>query len=125
VNLGLGDGEPVGGTDPRDEIARLEARLEQLDDALSRCQKIKLMAQVALAGGGAWMVAAIVGLVGLDPVAMLAAISAVIGGTVMYGSNTTTTREVTEAIADAEAERAELIEGLDLEVVGEGGGGRR
>ena len=72
------------------------------------------------------MVAALVGVTGFDPIAFMAAISGVIGGTVMYGSNTTTTKEVSAAIADAEDERAELIESLDLEVVGEGNGrGRR
>ena len=115
------DESPADGGDPRDEIARLETRLERLDDALARCRKIKLVAQIAIAGGGAWMLAVLIGVIGFDPIAMMAAISGVIGGTVMYGSNTTTTQEVKAAIADAEAERAELIESLDLDVVGEGG----
>jgi hypothetical protein len=120
VNHGIEDAQPPDGGDPRDQIARLETRLEQLDEALARCWKIKLIAQIALAGGGAWMVAALVGIIGFDPIAFMAAISGVIGGTVLYGSNTTTTKEVSAAIADAEDERAELIESLDLEVVGEG-----
>ena len=120
MNHGIEDAQPPDGGDPRDQIARLETRLEQLDEAMARCRKIKLLAQIALAGGGAWMVAALVGIIGFDPIAFMAAISGVIGGTVMYGSNTTTTKEVSAAIADAEDERAELIESLDLEVVGEG-----
>jgi hypothetical protein len=120
VNIGIEDAQPPDGGDPRDQIARLETRLEQLDEAMARCRKIKLLAQIALAGGGAWMVAALVGIIGFDPIAFMAAISGVIGGTVLYGSNTTTTKEVSAAIADAEDERAELIESLDLEVVGEG-----
>src|SRR5579872_4287576 len=114
------DTSPADDGDPRDEIARLEARLERLDEALARCRKIRLIAQIAIVGGGAWMLAALIGVIGFDPIAMMAAISGVIGGTVMYGSNTTTTQEVKAAIADAEAERAELIESLDLDVVGEG-----
>lgn len=120
MNYGIEDATPVDGGDPRDQIARLETRLEQLDEAMARCRKVKLISQIALACGGAWMVAAIVGVIGFDPIAFMAAISGVIGGTVMYGSNTTTTKEVSAAIADAEDERAELIESLDLEVVGQG-----
>jgi hypothetical protein len=110
--------------DPRDQIARLETRLEELADAMARCRKIKLISQIAIAGGGLWMAAATIGVIGFDPVAMMAAIAAVIGGTVMYGSNTTTSQEIAAAIRDAEADRAELIGMLKLRVVGEGEGER-
>ena len=110
--------------DPRDQIARLEAQLEELAEAMARCRKFKLISQIAIAGGGLWMVAATFGLIGFDPVAMLAAISGVIGGTVMYGSNTTTSQEIAAATQDAEALRAELIGGLELRVVGEGADGQ-
>jgi hypothetical protein len=106
--------------DPRDQIARLEARLEELAEAMARCRKIKLVSRIAIAGGGIWMVAATIGVIGFDPVALMAAIAAVIGGTVMYGSNTTTSQEIDAAIRDAEADRAELIGMLKLRVVGEG-----
>ena len=106
--------------DPRDQIARLETRLEELAEAMGRCRKIKLISQIAIAGGGLWMAAATIGVIGFDPVAMMAAIAAVIGGTVMYGSNTTTSQEIDAAIEDAEADRAELIGMLKLRVVGEG-----
>jgi hypothetical protein len=106
--------------DPRDQIARLETRLEELAEAMGRCRKIKLISQIAIAGGGTWMVAATIGIIGFDPVALMAAIAAVIGGTVMYGSNTTTSQEIDAAIKDAEADRAELIGMLKLRVVGEG-----
>ena len=106
--------------DPRDQIARLEIRLEELAEAMARCRKIRLISQIAIAGGGIWMVAATIGVIGFDPVAFMAAIAAVIGGTVMYGSNTTTSQEIDAAIKDAEADRAELIGMLKLRVVGEG-----
>jgi hypothetical protein len=106
--------------DPRDQIARLEARLEELAEAMARCRKIKLISQIAIAGGGTWMVAATIGVIGFDPVALMAAIAAVIGGTVMYGSNTTTSQEIDAAVKDAEADRARLIGMLKLRVVGEG-----
>ena len=106
--------------DPRDQIARLESRLEELAEALARCRKIKLISQIAIAGGGIWLLAVTIGIIGFDPMAMMAAISGVIGGTVMYGSNTTTSREIDAAMKEAEARRAALIGGLELRVVGEG-----
>jgi hypothetical protein len=95
--------------DPRDQIARLEARLDELADAMARCRKIRLISQIAITAGGAWLLAATVGAMGFNPVGLIAAISAVIGGIVMYGSNTTTSREVDDAIKKAEAMRAALI----------------
>jgi hypothetical protein len=109
----------AGDSGVRKEIARLEARLDELADGLVRCRKFKLVSQIALAGGGLWMAAAIVGLVSFDPVAFMAAAAGVIGGIVMYGSNTTTVQELETEVTEAEAKRAALIGTLDLRVVGE------
>lgn len=124
MNIGAENTRPfeIEDGDPRDQIARLETELEELAEAMARCRKIKLISQIAIAGGGMWMLAVTIGIVGFDPVAMVAAISGVIGGTVMYGSNKTTSQEVDAAMKDAEALRAELIGRLDLRVVGEGDG---
>ncbi len=107
-------------SDRRDQIARLESQLEELAESMARCRKFKLVSQVAIAGGGIWLLAAVIGIIGFDPVGMMAAIAGLIGGTVLYGSNTTTSREVDAAIKDAEAERAALIGRLNLRVVGAG-----
>lgn len=104
--------------DPHTEIARLEAHIERFGESLERCRKIRLFSQIAIVGGAIWLTAALVGLIGFDAVAMVVAISAVIGGIVGYGSNTTTARETTLAMKRAEARRAELIAGLKLGVVG-------
>ncbi len=122
MNIGVENAPPseIEDGDPRDQIARLESRLEELAEALARCRKIKLISQIAIAGGGIWLLAVTIGVIGFDPMAMMAAISGVIGGTVMYGSNTTTSREIDAAMKEAEALRAELIGRLELRVVGEG-----
>ena len=121
MNIGAEDAPPseIEDGDPRDQIARLESQLEELAEALARCRKIKLISQIAIAGGGIWLLAVTIGVIGFDPMAMMAAISGVIGGTVMYGSNTTTSREIDAAMKEAEALRAELIGRLELRVVGE------
>jgi hypothetical protein len=125
VNIVNDDGPlPGTGDDPRDQIGYLESRLEELTDASARCRKIRLISQMAIAAGGIWMLAVTIGVLAVHPMAMMAAISGVIGGTVMYGSNRTTWREIDAAINDAEAKRASLIDRLKLRVVGEGEHGR-
>jgi predicted transcriptional regulator len=107
-------------SDPHEQIARLEAHIDDLAEAMDRCRKIILASKVAIAGGGIWMLAVVLGVVGFDPLAMVAAIAAVIGGTVLFGSNTATAKEISAAVKAAEARRAELIAGLELRVVGDG-----
>lgn len=113
----------IGDDDMHDEIARLEARLEELAESLARCRKFRLASQVAMAGGGIWLAAAVLGIVGIDPVSVMVAIAGVIGGTVMYGSNATTTEQFERETKEAEAQRAALIGALDLRVVSAGGMG--
>ena len=122
VNDGIDSAEhfQIEDSDPREQIARLEARIDELAEARERCRKIVLASKVAIAGGGIWMLAVVLGVVGFDPLAMVAAIAAVIGGTVLFGSNTATAKEISAAVKAAEARRAELIAGLELRVVGDG-----
>ena len=105
--------------DPHELIARLEARIDELAEIMERCRKIMLASKVAIGCGGAWMLAAVFGAVGLDPLAMVAAIAAVIGGTVVFGSNTTTAKQIAAAMREAEERRSALIGGLELRVVGD------
>jgi len=115
MNIGANGALPfeVDNGDPAEEIARLESRLDELADAMARCRKIRLISQIAIAASGIWLLAAAVGVIGFDPMGLMAAIAGVIGGTVMYGSNTTTSRQVDAAIEKAEAMRAALIEAQD------------
>jgi hypothetical protein len=50
---------------------------------------------------------------------MIGAIAVVIGGTVVFGSNTSTAKQTAAAVKIAEALRAELIDKIDLRVVTE------
>jgi hypothetical protein len=106
--------------DPRAQILRLEANIEELTEVMERCRKIILISKVAIAAGGIWLLALTLGAIRFDPVAMIGAIAAVIGGTVVFGSNTSTLKQNTTAIEVAEAHRAELISRLDLRMAGDG-----
>jgi hypothetical protein len=101
----------------RDQITRLEADIEQLAHTLDRCRKAMLFAKVAIAAGGIWILAYALGMIRFDPVAMISAIAAVIGGVVIFGSNSSTSTLTTEAMKVAEIQRAELIDMLDARTV--------
>jgi hypothetical protein len=118
LDAGPTPNEDSADLDPPHEIARLEGRIEDLSEALARCRKISLASKVAIATGAIWIAAAIIGAVEMDPLPLLAAIAAIIGGTVVFGSNTTTAKQISAAIGAAEARRAELIGHLDLRLVG-------
>jgi hypothetical protein len=105
--------------DPRAQILRLEADIEELTEVVERCGKIILISKVAIAAGGIWLLALTLGAIRFDPVAMIGAIAVVIGGTVIFGSNTSTSRQTAVAIKAAEGHRAELIGKINLRVVGE------
>ena len=64
--------------------------------------------------------ATIIGAVGFDPTILIGAIAAVIGGTVVFGSNTSTLKQTLTNMKAAEAHRTELISRMDLKVVGHG-----
>jgi uncharacterized membrane protein YeaQ/YmgE (transglycosylase-associated protein family) len=111
--------EPVMGiVDPHEEIARLEAQIEQLAGRIEGCRKFMLASRIAIGLGGALIAAILFGLMVADPLAMTAAITAVLGGIVLLGSNSSTAKDAAEEMAEAEAERASLIGSIELRVVG-------
>ncbi len=107
--------------DPRTEILRLEAKIEELTELIERCRKIILISKIAVAIGGIWLLGLAIGLMRFDPVPMIGAIAIIIGGTVVFGSNTSTAKQTAAAAEAAEALRAELIGKMNLTVVTEQG----
>ena len=105
-------------SDPREAIARMEARIEALTAKIENCRKYILASQVAVALGVLVILAGISGLIRLDAMALAAAVVAVIGGIVLLGSNHSTAREAAAELDEAERQRAALIGTLDLHSVG-------
>ena len=107
--------------DLREQIARLEDEIEDSGRTIERCRKIILVSKAAIVIGAILIVAMMLGLMTFDPMAMIGALAAMIGGTVVFGSNTSTLQQTAAAMQAAEALRAELIGKIDLRVVGNGG----
>ena len=109
-----------GEEDLRAQILRIEAYIEEHAVVVERCRKIILVSKFAAASGGILILAMIIGAIRFNATALIGAIAAVIGGTVVLGSNTSTMKQTTSDMKAAEAHRAELISRMDLRVVGDG-----
>lgn len=105
--------------DARDQIAQLEARIESLNEHIARCHKIALGARIAIAGGAIWFALMVFRIVFFDAIGFVAALTAVLGGIVLLGSNATTWEQTEAELHSAEAARAELIGGIELKLVSE------
>ena len=88
--------------DQRDQIVRLEADIEQLADGLDRCRKAMLLSKVAIAAGVIWILAYLLGAISFEPATIIAALAAIIGGVVVFGSNLSTSRQTMAAMKAAE-----------------------
>jgi hypothetical protein len=108
---------PMTEDDPTDEISDIEARIEALAEIAERCRKYILASKIAIGGGAALLLFAILGLLGSGQTAALGSIALVLGGIVSLGSNVSTLRQTDEAIQTAEAHRARLISQIDLRLV--------
>src|SRR5579863_1048143 len=106
--------------DPHDEIERLEAQIDVLGDKLESCRKFILAGRVAVAAGGAVLIALLFGALAFDPAVMACAAAALLGGFVAWGSNRSTANETSSEIAAAEARRAALIGQIEFRVIDSG-----
>jgi hypothetical protein len=109
---GMSDG------DLSDQIARIEADIDQLAQTLEGCRKVMALSRVVIAAGGIWTVAYFLGVIRFDPTFMVGAIAAIIGGIVVLGSNSSTSRQTMAAMKLAETQRAKLIDMIDPRAVG-------
>jgi hypothetical protein len=102
--------------DPREAIRRLEAEIETAADTLERCRKFILTGKLSVVIGALWLLAMIFGLLsGLGSLA--GATAALLGGIVVFGSNTMTARETAARIQAAEDLRRRLIDSVALRTV--------
>jgi hypothetical protein len=116
----MAEDDPSDENDPSEEIATIEARLEHLAEVSERCRKIILFSKAAIAGGVVVLIVTMLGLLGSGQIVAIGSMAAVLGGIVSLGSNVSTLQQTTAAISAAEQLRSELINRIDLRVVGDG-----
>jgi glutamate 5-kinase len=105
--------------DPSNEISLIEARLEELAEVAERCRKIILVSKAAIAIGFAVLLVMMLGLFPSNQVGATGSIAAVLGGIVSLGSNVSTLRQTMAAMSAAELLRSDMIDRVDLRVVGD------
>jgi hypothetical protein len=76
-----------------------------------------IVAKLAFAAGGMLLPLIVLGLLRFGPVGLLAAITAAIGGIVVFGSTKSTRDGLLTRIKSLEERRAEMIDGLRLQQV--------
>ena len=106
-------------SEPHSEIAHLEQLIEEFSLKLETCRKYSGAALASMGLGAVLLAAGIFGVIALDPVTLLAATAALMGGIVLAGSNRSTQREIEAQLAEAEEERRALIGQIQLRVVTE------
>ena len=74
---------------------------------------------MAVAASVSLQVFMVLGLLGSNQVAAIGSIAVVLGGVVSLGSNVSTLRQTTAALRAAEVRRSDLINSIDLRVVGD------
>ncbi|HWK95436.1 MAG TPA: hypothetical protein VNR39_08440 [Pseudolabrys sp.] len=101
------------------EITRLEERIEELRQALDRCDKLAWAARVAIAGSALWFALVLLSILMFSPAGFAGAMAALLGGFVLAGSNKTTREQTEAALQQAEDRRRALIDSMRLRLVEE------
>src|SRR5262249_10198644 len=103
--------------DLRDQILQLEAQIEELSELVEKCRKAILLAKMAIVVGGVLLLALTLRIIRPDPVLLIGAIAAALGGIVVYGSNASTAKQAAVAIKATVGLRAQLIDKIDPNLV--------
>ena len=91
--------ENLDNGDPHEEIVRLEEHIEELAAKIESCRKFVQVSRVAVAGGTLVLAAMLVGAIQSDLGLLAAAVSLLLGGIVVWGSNSSTAKEATKELA--------------------------
>jgi hypothetical protein len=109
--------ENLDNGDPHEEIVRLEEHIDELAAKIESCRKFILSSRIAVASGVLLLAGMLFGAILSDLGVMAAAVSLLLGGIVVWGSNTSTAKEAAKELAAAESQRTALIEQINPRVI--------
>src|SRR5689334_22712867 len=92
------------------QIADLEDEIERLSESARQSRKVEWVAKAAMWAGGLLLLSLLTEVIRADPLWIVVAISAVLGGIALFGSNKGTQEEIAATIERYEARRTEMID---------------
>ena len=95
--------------DLREQILGLEAQIEELAETIESCRKIIQISKAFIVVGGLLIAAITIGLIRFDPMLMIGALTAVVGGIVALGSNWSTSQQATKTLLNVSPRNIFLI----------------
>ena len=96
------------------QIEQLETRIEELQEEIRRSQRLMLAGRACAVIGPALLLCLMLGLLDFTPVRMIVGIALAIGGTVLTGSSSASTEQLTLSLKRTESERNAAIDSLNL-----------
>jgi hypothetical protein len=109
--------EDLENGDPHEEIVHFEEQIDELAAKIESRRTFILASRIAVGGGGLVLAAMLLGAIRSDLGLLAAAVSSLLGGIVVWGSNSSTAKEAAKELAAAESERAALIAHINPRVI--------
>jgi hypothetical protein len=91
-------------SDLHDQISDLESDIERFAESLDRCRKAMLFSKVVIAAGVISILAYLLGAIPFEPATMVGALAAIIVGVVVFGPNSSTSKQANAAMKAAGTE---------------------
>jgi hypothetical protein len=95
-----------------EQIEQLETWIEELQEGIERSQRLMLAGRAVI--GPALLVCLMLRLLDFTPVRMIVGIALAIGGTVLMGSSSASTEQLTLSLKRTESDRNAAIDSLNL-----------
>lgn len=95
-----------------DRIAQIEEAIAFLSERAENCRKIMILSRIVIVAGAAALAAFFLGLIRLDGLVFMGAVTAILVALVTLGSNKSTRDQLLADIARKAAERDALIDAI-------------
>jgi hypothetical protein len=105
---------------PAEQIERLEARIDELREAIRRSRRLVVTGRACAFAGIALLICWLLGLATVTPVRMIVGIAVGLGGLVLMGSSVGSTKQLELSLKQTEDARNAAIDVLEFVDLGDG-----
>jgi hypothetical protein len=105
---------------PAEQIERLEARIDELREAIRRSSRLVAAGRACAFAGAALLIGLVLGLAIVTPVRIIVGIAAGLGGLVLMGSSVGSTKQLELSLKQTEDARNAAIDALQFVDLGDG-----